>query len=1052
MADFPKGKYLYILHSKDFDVDGVDTCYKFGMTEHITHRKFNSCYQTAMKYKPMYMYWYKIECDISLAFCESIVKRNLKQYRNINEQLQTHGTEMFCCSLKQLHEIVINSLNNHKLKYKEYTGDKFIKPNNIKVESLDDITKEPCKLFIKQQGAGNGKTYGIIQMINNPEKCQYTDIIIVTKQHSAKYQIYNEFITQSKNGILHNLQINEDYENNKKYIISYDNKLSRNKCQIIIATIDSLMFAIGNKNTKSVDKFEGIVNSIIVNDIEDTSLINFGGLNIILCPTTLLVIDETQDLPEPYAKAVIKIMENRYIDSYMVGDKLQSISYEKNAFGYLCNTEFTGINKINDIATNICRRFDDKELISFVNKIVPFQTKYNLPEITSPCTNKTFSKNTSIVPFNGNTIYSNDKNEAKIAVEVEKIMYQFDNEVIIFNRKPNDFLIITSFTTKNPLMNFLQIAINEYWQKKYNDENYKNYAIFHKSEEGSSIELDDSKDATRMVSIHASKGDGRPVVFLIGLSENGFRKFSIQTGNLIYESLLHVALTRMKQKLYIRMECRDDRLIRDDFNTRLSDYFKESTDYKIDPTVYCSHKFNYNNIYKINNEEYENLYDNIIVKTILPAIKQDNDKKQTIDMSHHNIRYYVMYINILIYIIKKENENKKEGRNESDKRQIMKVLFIIKPKKYISSENWLNYAKRIHNNVITKISYRKGENSKYSTIFTNFIDRILEKIPLFISGLYIPCPLECIILYYIIQIVNKGMKTDIHSNDIYDILHSYDKSFNLTIEGHENCLCKKKFKNNKSSENNKLELYLTGHYNKIKNINSIMSCIYKKFKKINWLINHHVSYTGFTNDFKVPNNFPLIGYSKKSIIIIYVKPQFNEINYNQIIVDTVFNTFLLLTSKDEKFVNKHIYNCIVTLDREEPYYIKWKPFTNEQHIIIKNIIIEKIKNYYYIVNKDILYLYDHCVKLYKKKEIKSMKEFVDKMIDYTKPIPSSTNKPNIIPKYITSFYNILHFTENLQTVLCNKNLFQKKLEESFNDSINSFLNGYDNDESIMTFE
>lgn len=86
-----------------------------------------------------------------------------------------------------------------------------------------------------------------------------------------------------------------------------------------------------------------------------------------------------------------------------------------------------------------------------------------------------------------------------------------------------------------------------YWHNKYNSNNFLRYAIFHKSEEGTSINLDESNDATRIVSIYTSKGDGRPIVFIIGLSEQALIRFSGEANNLVYDSLIHVAITRMKK-------------------------------------------------------------------------------------------------------------------------------------------------------------------------------------------------------------------------------------------------------------------------------------------------------------------------------------------------------------------------------------------------------------------------------------------------------------------------------------------------------------------------
>ena len=63
--------------------------------------------------------------------------------------------------------------------------------NNTDIWSNEDPYQ--TNLFIKQQGAGNGKTYGIIQMLQDNDKTHYEYFIYVTKQHSAKYVIFEEF-------------------------------------------------------------------------------------------------------------------------------------------------------------------------------------------------------------------------------------------------------------------------------------------------------------------------------------------------------------------------------------------------------------------------------------------------------------------------------------------------------------------------------------------------------------------------------------------------------------------------------------------------------------------------------------------------------------------------------------------------------------------------------------------------------------------------------------------------------------------------------------------
>ncbi len=74
-----------------------------------------------------------------------------------------------------------------------------------------------CKLSVKQQGAGNGKTYGLIQAAVSEEFDVYDNIIVLAKQHSVKTIINSEFISQLNNGQIRNISDSQDVNN--KYII-----------------------------------------------------------------------------------------------------------------------------------------------------------------------------------------------------------------------------------------------------------------------------------------------------------------------------------------------------------------------------------------------------------------------------------------------------------------------------------------------------------------------------------------------------------------------------------------------------------------------------------------------------------------------------------------------------------------------------------------------------------------------------------------------------------------------------------------------------------------
>jgi thiol-disulfide isomerase/thioredoxin len=219
--------------------------------------------------------------------------------------------------------------------------------------------KGPCVVVIHANWCGHCKTLMPKfenEIVESDDFNHYKYFIYITKQHSAVHVIFHEFSQQIKLGNLPYLKIeSEPIMVNKKYIIKYLNLKTNNICQIIIGTVDSLMYALGNKNHKEFDRFEGLVNSIIDDHIETVTTcgtINYSSLKPKLSKETILIGDEEQDLKISYAKAIIQIMRNRYIDVYIVGDKLQSISNEKNAFTYFLENEFPLINTIKLEITN----------------------------------------------------------------------------------------------------------------------------------------------------------------------------------------------------------------------------------------------------------------------------------------------------------------------------------------------------------------------------------------------------------------------------------------------------------------------------------------------------------------------------------------------------------------------------------------------------------------------------------------------------------------------------------------------------------------------------
>jgi len=994
------------------------------------------------------------------------------------------------------YEFIFININN--MIYKIYPKD--VKSNMIDVESPikqeDFISRlntndkiintvdlpHQCNLFIKQQGAGNGKTYGLIQMLDSQNFEHYKYFVIVTKQHSAKYIIYEQLMKQIKDkklkyisdigGDIENFENKEKDTNKcegKKYRIFYTNKRNNSKCSIVIGTMDSLIYALGNKKHDEINKFEGLVNSIVNGYVEKNKTALNYGVSIKLNKEVCLICDETQDLHENYGEAIYQIMRNRYIDAYIVGDKLQSLIYEKNAFTYLMDKEFSYINKKREQFINECRRFTHPKLIDFVNNVVQFK-KYSLVEVKPYENNE--ANDDVIIKFYGKNIFANEKDKVKISIEVEKIMEYYDNEVTNNNYKPEDFLFITPFTTKNPLVYAIETAINMYWNKKNGNDIFTRYAVFHKSEEGTSIDLSESEYATRLVSIHTSKGDGRNVVFVIGLDEQSLIKFSGGNDNLIYESLVHVVFTRMKKKIYIRIVENND-----DICQRLAEY--ESNDTKTTLTsISLRKKNNYQHITDSikTNIDFEIFKNNIINHCDKLTFIKEEDNKKVIDMSHHSIRFASMLEYFFIKVIKNEYEHK-----TFKKKQILATFYEIRDAPIYITDKWQDYFDTLKQNTdiydksnksnkqicILQLSIKGNDYKRYYEILCDFIENIKIKVEGIIAGKFsILCPMESIILYYMLQTCRKGIGTDITINDLYNIIDIYSKSFNHNLEGHKKCLCKKKFINQNIDVNNKMSNYLLTHYENIINIGKVYDIFLEKFPNVSWLIEHPIEYDTNNNDFEMKKVFKVIGYDDKDVYIIYLKPQFNELNYNYILIDSIFDTMLVnklndkLNSKNEtnyeKFGNRNVKTILFSLDKNEYYTFEWK--NKDDNLVIKNkeIIINKIKEKliakYKIESKYLYSFYKYHKNIFVKNNL-SPEKIINGIIAELKKDPNYDKMPEFAQDIYKKIKNKIDDTRdkkeknNIINDYDNKEIFINKLNDTIEQSIINYL-GLEDDETL----
>lgn len=780
-----------------------------------------------------------------------------------------------------------------------------------------------CVLNIMQQGAGNGKTYGLVQRATKEELSHYDIIVMVTKQHSAKHIIASEFKDQYEKGYLQHISLVPGEKPGefvdlitdcaKKLEIRFIDETSRER-SIIIGTIDSLMCTMGVATSQSVDKFQSIVESVAGGEADGKDSINYAYKTIKLNKKICLVCDEIQDLPKRYAQAIIRLMRNRYIDCVVVEDMLQSISFEDNAFAYLLNNEFPNIKKIENKKTNICRRFGDSKLVEFVNKSIKFG-KFDLPQITAHEDSESADSLKVFVTEDGG-------NESAHSIkDVAQIMTYYRREVEN-GAAPNDFLIVTPIIANRPVIHSLNEEINAFWRDKYADDAddaYKVYSILHKSSVGSSIDLSESDETTRIVSIHASKGDGRPIVILVDLCERSLQVFcQNDPSGLIYESLLHVAITRMKKKLYIQLTSDVDEIA-----GRFAGYYDPHDRFTV-----LKNRINLRSLSERVSDNDSTLLRKEFNCDIDAILEKETRDHKIIDMGHHLIRFAAMKAATWIRIV-----------NLGERKQIRKRFSTLIDAPIIEYYDFPKYLKALEgkNNCSVCGKFHKpackgGRYFKRMPHIPVFVSKkqvyrdlneiimgcmriVQKKLQRILEGArqWKLCPYESVILHYMTDIAEKCKHSSVRYIDILHITHIYKESFDGIIgadTGHESCICGKFVKkNNIMGPDGDLELsnYIKDHYEILSTYLVNLESFIAEHPDLNYLTDKYERNGIFSYEYN------LVGFNDANTYNIIMHPAINELNIVKLVNEAILSNFHLchLKEPEESSLRRDISNQTV---------------------------------------------------------------------------------------------------------------------------------------------
>jgi hypothetical protein len=914
--------------------------------------------------------------------------------------------------------------------------------NNMIYE--DELPPIQSYLYHNQRGAGCGKTFESIQLLNDDPRFNHKrTFIYLTKAHSAKEVIANEFMGQFNNGMLSNIEdIDDDIsENKKQYKINY--KKNEEDYTIIIGTIDSFIWSISKNRSNGGNNFFQTLVKSISDAIEINNNISYAQSSISLNKKCLIIIDEAQDLEVSYIYAMFRIMRDTYIDVYTIGDKLQSLYNEENIHTFLehSDIEFPNLEIIKDLrGINKVMRFHNIQFKDFVNDIVNFE-QYGLPPIEHICTNENCkyrncdgNHEDEIKPytvFETNNLYDYKSDTDK---DIDNITKYMDQEIERYNYLPNNFMFIFPIVNMG-FLDKLLAKLQLFWIHKFNkDENYKNmilenpnaeywrdklddeyyqYSHLHKSVNGQPINLKESENATRIVSIHASKGNGCEVVFLLGLTESSIsKKWNNSENNLKYESLLHVALTRQKKSLYVGIYKNGDNI-----NKRFEKYIDYKTSSSIEPKLdFLSKK---NNIIKIteiimeNEQLFNSIRDNDIIQfqNFEDYINIEDDKK-LIDWGHHLIRKTVLkyYIHYNLY-----KYNHKKSINNQNFDQMRTVYYHISTYT-IQTFGYKEYYQKINRNISSNNNDKKTVddkilpilhfdimdriNSKYNIYLNDLKDKIKiiqKKIKASLKEQNLPDLdiLECVILNYLLCIVdgknnqNIKMVEYVSIMDVYKIMNIFD------------CI-----KQELGTEND-LNINDEKFYKTTKKIHTIMNNYFEKLESeypdeiFIYNIDHSISLK-FDN-LSISNNNNIIAYSDKYIIDITHIPQFTAINMKDIIIRCFLQYFLinLVDGKNKRYIDKKIITCIISLSSESPIFYEF----TDIHINFMNEFINDI-----LFNKYLQYhnqLYDFFIYYYNFNKLNCIEIILEQIIKYKNNIKNNSK----YIEYINGFFDLFSYDD-----------------------------------------
>ena len=894
----------------------------------------------------------------------------------------------------------------------------------------------PGIVYFNQRGAGCGKTYESIQLLMSPEFEEKSTFIYLTKMHSAVEVIYKEWEDQYDRKLFKGMEAKVE-KLEKHYKIKLSKKMEEGTTiktvNVIIGTVDSFNYAIcKNKDLRGNDAFRQLVKYIIDKhmEIKENGEIYFARANPKLNQECLLIIDEAQDLDDDHQKMVNTIIDRTQMDAYIIGDKLQSILNEKN-----CHTKWDGAKSspclVKSYGENIVRRFHNTQFIEFVNNVVQFG-KYGLDPIKNICDGTTcgYEHENECNPIHlddgFDNIYTID--DARVLECVDSVLEDMSWKIKKHGYLPNNFCFIFPVVNhNNKILSMLYPALETFWveffakAESYNiplllenmekcrnvwetklklrekDDSIQKYVVWHRSEGNRPINMKESENQSRIISIHSSKGTGCECVYLLGVSEMTLGCFcGGRKDNLMYESFLHVGLTRQKKYLYVGYDGKSG----DDICRRFSKVNanriqnKNTPPYVADITSITRLKNictegTTNELIKKQLEGILDLSDKTIHEKYLGDEKVEN--RNIVDWGHHIIRYCVLRANIDIYLYRHVDQTGQhlyaKWKNITDakyeqfvfqewKKQVNKLQCTISHNINTKSEKKLLVVPIL---MLTTDTFGKFQSYIWDTVHYT-IDK-LHKLQSSSGKSIVFCPIETMIYVYLMEMIQHPTRCGVSIIDIYHILYDYHDGLDDVQEHNETygCICSKycvrKQTNSFTLSNQEIENSIVHHYAAIERVQTIMkhyeTSVQECFgsfvaNNMKYNIDKSIVKGGTNGDLSIQTRVDYYGETPgtKNKVHLYLAPKLSKLNIYDILTQIYYTQFLM---KETEEVNEEggyddaptIQCYIITLDSDRPIQVDFTKTSLSKAKDTKDVLKDILYNHYAGYHSRIYYFLEH---------------------------------------------------------------------------------------------